>query len=95
MNPTATAAAVISRARTNSGLTAPEFDYDIATWFNRSVDGIGGMNSPLGVATYQIANEWADLHDELVAYARRCRDRKYSGWSSAARSRGQRIAYAD
>lgn len=109
---TASAAAVIARARTESPYgTAAEFDYDIARWFDQSMDGIGGLTSPLGNATYAIANEGHDgtadectaraqrlldeLQPELTAYAHRCRERKYSGWSSAAKSRGQRIQYAD
>lgn len=96
-------ATVIARARTNSGLTAPEFDYDIAINYDKSINGIGGIHSPLGAATYEIAGErgvdfdqlWEELQPELHAYATRCKARKYSGWSSAARSRGQRIAYAD
>ncbi|MER7280476.1 type II toxin-antitoxin system prevent-host-death family antitoxin [Dactylosporangium sp. NPDC000244] len=106
-----TAAAVIFRARSNRGLTAAEFDYDIATHYDTNLDGVGGINGWLGSATYEIANEghtgtadegeararqlWDQLQPELQAYARRCKDRKYSGWSSAAKSRGQRIAYAD
>lgn len=98
-----TAAAVISRARTNSGLTAPEFDHDIATHYDSSVNGVGGQFSPLGNASHEIARErgvdpdelWQQLQPELQAYAVRCRDRKYSGWSTAARARGARITYAD
>lgn len=97
------AAAVIWRARNNAALTAAEFDYDIGIHFDTSENGIGGVHSPLGAATYEIAAErghdfhqlWDELRPELQAYAERCRDRKYSGWSTAARSRGQRIAYAD
>lgn len=48
---TQAAAAVISRARSNSGMTAPEFDYDI------SVHGIGGLFGSLASAAYEIANE--------------------------------------
>lgn len=111
LNLTRAAAAVISRARSNSGLTAPEFDYDIAVNWDQHMDGIGGTHSPLGVATYEIANQghagdadardarfqalWDDLRTELTTYAARCRQRKYTGWSSAAKSRGQRVGYAD
>lgn len=38
---------------------------------------------------------WEALRPEMEAYEKRCRDRKYSGWSNAARSTGQRIQYAD
>lgn len=38
---------------------------------------------------------WQELQPELQAYAQRCRDRKYAGWSNAARARGARITYAD
>lgn len=108
---TETAAAVITRARTNSGLTAPAFDFEISRYWDQSMNGIGGLESPLGAATYEIANEgqdgtsdereararllWEALQLELTTYAAKCRSRNYSGWSSAARSRGQRIAYAD
>lgn len=98
----ADALAVIWRARTNAALTAAEFDYDIAVHYNRSVNGVGGVHSPLGAAAHEIARErgaepdelWAELQPELQAYATRCRDRKYGGWSNAARARGDRITYA-
>ncbi len=94
------AAAVISEARQMSGLTNPEFDYDI------SIHGVGGPLGPLGNACYRIAtrhlppvqagtpesviNErqalatqlWNDLQLELAAYAQRCRNRQYTGWSN-------------
>jgi prevent-host-death family protein len=112
LNLTQTAARVIARARANSNFdTAAEFDYDIKRWFDRSMDGIGGVSGPLGNACYEIANEgfagtaveqddrynqlWSQLQPELTAYAHRCRERKYSGWSAAAKSRGQRVQYAD
>jgi hypothetical protein len=107
-----TAATVIARARANSGLTAPEFDYRI------SVEGIGGPRGPLGNETYELANThmpevepgqdnrlderdanwirlWEALQPEMEAYAQKCRDRKYTNWSTAAQSRGKRIQYAD
>lgn len=37
---------------------------------------------------------WADLQPELRAYEQRCRDRKFAGWSNAAKGTGQRIRYA-
>ncbi len=107
-----TTATVIARARANSGLTTPAFDYQI------SVEGIGGPRGPLGNEVYDLANEhmpevvagqdnrleerdanwlsmWEALQPELETYAQRCRDRRYTGWSSAAQARGQRIQYAD
>lgn len=45
-----TAATVIARARANSGLTAPEFDFQIKR------DGIGGIMGPLGNEAYELAN---------------------------------------
>ncbi|WP_431895895.1 hypothetical protein [Micromonospora haikouensis] len=45
-----TAATVIAIARTDTGLTAPAFDRDIA------VNGIGGPYGPLGNACYEVAN---------------------------------------
>lgn len=98
-----TAAAVIARARSNSGLTAPEFDYDIAVHFAESVNGIGGEFGTLGNANHEIAREhsvdpaeqWAALQTELTTYAEKCRNRKYTGWSAASRSRGARISYAN
>lgn len=96
------ALAVIWRARNNSAKTIAEFDYDIAIHYDRSVNGIGGIHGPLGAAAYEIASErslgfdelWAELQPELMTYAERCKDRGYSGWSNAARSRGDRITYA-
>lgn len=44
------AAIVIARARETSGLTAPEFDYQI------SVHGVGGIYGPLGNESYPLAN---------------------------------------
>ncbi len=100
------AAAAISYARTASGRTNPEFDYDI------SIHGIGGPLAPIGQAVYVIATRslpadatpeareaaWRqllnDLQPELRAYEQRCRERKYSGWSAAAQSRGDHIRYA-
>ncbi|MEU8185992.1 hypothetical protein [Micromonospora carbonacea] len=106
-----TAAAVIAIARRDTGLTAPEFDHDIA------VNGIGGFYGPLGNAAYEVANRhmpevvpggdsldervtnqqrlWEALLPELEAYATRCRNRKYSGWSNASKALGHRIEYAD
>lgn len=103
MNLTDLAAQVIARARNNSGLTTPEFDYDIATHYNHSINGIGGQHSPLGGANHEIARErgadpdqqWNDLQDELQAYARKCRNRRYTGWSDAAKATGARIQYAN
>lgn len=96
------AAAIISEARHFSGKTAPEFDYDISCHYNISVDGIGGEFSPLGNANYRIARDfgndpaeqWIIVRAELMAYARRCHERQYTGWSAAAQSRGGRIKYA-
>ncbi len=107
-----TAATVIAIARRDTGLTAPEFDHQIAT------TGIGGPHGPLGNACYQVANQhlpeampgqdnrldertanqqrlWEALLPELEAYATRCRNRKYSGWSAASKALGHRVRYAD
>lgn len=106
------AATVIARARAASGLTSPEFDYEI------SAKGIGGLLGPLGNEAYGVANGhmpevvpgqdnrlderdanhlrlWEALQPELEAYATRCRERKYTGWSNASRDLGRRIRYAD
>lgn len=97
-----TTARAIAIARQDTGSTAAEFDYQIAT------AGIGGPMSPLGNAVYKIANPTTDvtadeadaraarlydeLRPELEAYARRCRQRKYVGWSHSSSGRG--IKYA-
>lgn len=96
------ALAVIWRARNNSTLTNAEFDYDIAIHFDRSVNGVGGEFGPLGGAAYEIAEErnadpadlWQQLQADLHTYAVACRDRRFAGWSNAARARGARITYA-
>ncbi|MFI7608498.1 hypothetical protein ACIBTV_25560 [Micromonospora sp. NPDC049366] len=105
------AATAIARARTNSGMSTPEFDFQIAA------HGIGGIHSPLGSEVYEIANAhmpeavagadnrmnereanhrrlWEALQPELQAYAQRCRERRYTGWSDEAQARGARIRYA-
>lgn len=107
-----TAATVIARARSNSGLSAPEFDYQI------KCNGLGGLLGPLGNEAYELANGhlpsvepgqdnrmderddnhrrlWEALRPEMLAYAQRCSDRQYTGWSNAARNIGERIRYAD
>lgn len=38
---------------------------------------------------------WEALQPELEAYGKRCRERKFTNWSNAARDTGKRIQYAD
>lgn len=87
------AAATISEARQRSGLTNAEFDHQIA------IHGVGGPMGAIGQAAFTITTRdmdattdereavwrqaWADLQPEMDAYAKRCRDRTYSGWSNA------------
>lgn len=37
---------------------------------------------------------WEALQPEMQAYAQRCRNRRYTGWSTAAQATSQRIQYA-
>lgn len=92
-----TAAAVISYAREFSGLTNAEFDYRIAT---RGIGGPNSElgSATYVIATRDVPDAmstddrealwlrtWEALAPEMQAYERRCRDRRYSGWSNASR----------
>jgi len=101
-----TVAAIISQARTDADMTAPEFDYMI------KVEGIGGPMGYLGQAAYTVVTQtmtglstsereavvaavWQDIRPELDAYAARCAAREFTGWSTAAKNLGHKIRYAN
>ncbi|MBF9135247.1 hypothetical protein I0C86_41085 [Plantactinospora sp. S1510] len=101
------AATIIARARNASGLSAPAFDYQISTegiggphgWLGQEAYRIANEHpgDAPGLLAERDANHlalWEALRPELEAYARRCGERRYSGWSNAARSLGQPIQYA-
>ncbi|TDC00780.1 hypothetical protein E1091_04205 [Micromonospora fluostatini] len=53
-----------------------------------------GQDNRLDECAANQARLWELLRPELEAYAQKCRNQKYLGWSDAARSRGQQVRYA-
>ncbi|MBP2341079.1 hypothetical protein JOF41_007333 [Saccharothrix coeruleofusca] len=107
-----TAAVLRARARTTSGMTAPEFDYSLSIGDGRAV-------SAMNHAAYLMANEghpevqpgdddevlrqrreradalWERVWPEVEAMTQRAKAMGFTGWSDAAKARGQKIAYAN
>lgn len=86
-------AQIVGRAKSLSGRTAAEFDYDLA---------YGEGYTPAGVALGQVVGEavkaGADreaLNAQVAQLIVEAKAKRYTGWSTAARARGHRIRYAD
>lgn len=108
-----TFARIITNARPIAGMTAAEFDYDIAYGsrngrasmaLDSAIWGAANAGHPeVTEGAHQIVKDrdrrahelHLALRGHITAFIEAAKQKRYLGWSDAARSRGHAIRYAD